>query len=191
MNTKRALVATALAATVVGLPAAALANVGGFDDVPDNHTHAAGIGWLVDNDITSGCDADSYCPSDNVSRAQMGTFFHRLSGNAAGVAPSVNATAIDGLDSAELVRSFEVVSGTLALDNDTFENVSVACPAGKAAVGGGYQIQLSQNGAISEDWFAGASRPTNDGLGWVVSVRTLDGAVHDAFVTVTATCAAI
>ena len=190
MNTKRFITATAIAAAVVGSGIAG-ANVGGFDDVPDNHTHAAGIGWLVQNGITSGCDADSYCPSDAVTRAQMGTFFHRLSGNAQGVAPSVNATTIDGVDSADLVRSIERVSATADLVNDTVENVSVACPAGKEAISGGYEIKASQNGAVSTDWYAMVDQAQANGAGWTISIRTLDDAPHNAFVTVTATCAAV
>jgi hypothetical protein len=190
VNIKRTIAATALAATVVGLPAAALANVGGFDDVPDNHTHAAGIQWLVDNGITAGCDADSFCPSDGVTRAQMGTFMHKLSGNA-GVPPSVNATAIDGIDSADLVRSVEHVSATLQLTNDTVENVTVNCPAGKEAIGGGFSLKTTQNGGASTEWYAVSSRPTDDGTGWTMSARTLDDAPHDAFAEVFATCAAV
>lgn len=190
MNTKRFLTATAIAAAVVGSGIAG-ANVGGFDDVPDDHTHAAGIGWLVDNGITSGCDADSYCPDAPVTRAQMGTFFHRLSGNAQGIAPSVDATTVDGVDSADLVRSIERVSSSVQLTDDSFENVSVACPAGKEAIGGGYQIKATENGGLSSEWYAVADQAKPDGTGWTISVRTLDGGLLDAFVTVTATCAAV
>lgn len=190
MNTKRFLTATAIAAAVVGSGIAG-ANVGGFDDVPDDHTHAAGIGWLVDNGITSGCDADSYCPGDAVTRAQMGTFFHRLSGNAQGIAPSVNATTIDGVDSADLVRSLQRAEAEVALDDDTFENLSATCPAGTEALGGGYRLLTHDGGPVSSDWYAAIDQPATSNAGWSVSVRTLDDAPHDGFLTVFVTCAAV
>src|SRR3546814_19645493 len=99
----RVRVAGAVVAAAVLVPTtAALAIVGGFTDVPDGHSHAAGIGWVADNDITSGCTATTYCPSDFVTRAQMATFMQRLAGHAAGVAPSVDADTLNGLDSTEL-----------------------------------------------------------------------------------------
>jgi hypothetical protein len=185
-TTKKALTATAIAAALVGTGVAAA--VGGFDDVADDNPHAEGIQWLVDNGITVGCDADSFCPSDNLSRAQMGSFMFRLSGNDPDVDPSVNATLLDGVDSTAFVQGVETVSTSLALENDTFENVVVTCPAGKVAIAGGYQLRLSEDGAISSVWYAAADQPTTDGDGWVASVRTLDGAAHDGFATVFATC---
>jgi len=176
MNRKRLLAATALAATVVGLPAAALANVGGFDDVPDDHTHAEGIGWLVDNGITSGCDADSYCPSDFVSRAQMATFMMNLA---------------DGIETPDApATAFETFTDDLPINDLAFQNASADCDPDMAAVSGGYLIRQSEEGAVSNDWYAAVDAPTDAGDGWTVSLRTLDDAPHDAFVTVYVTCVA-
>jgi hypothetical protein len=176
INTKRFLTATAIAAALVGSGVAA-ANVGGFDDVPDDHTHAEGIQWLVDNGITSGCDADSFCPSQSVSRAQMATFMMKL-------ADVVEAPPAPG-ESVE----FELVQSTMELNDQSFANAGVDCPAGTEAVSGGYVLKVSAQGAISSDWYAPAAFVNDAATGYDVSLRTLDGAAHDGFVEVTVTCA--
>jgi hypothetical protein len=73
-----------------------------FSDVPASHPHAAGIGYVADTGITVGCGGGRYCPGDPVTRAQMATFMHRLSGNAS-TPPSVNAAALGGVDAAVLL----------------------------------------------------------------------------------------
>jgi len=76
-----------------------------FSDVSDSNVHAPGIEWVAGVGVTAGCgDGSTYCPGDPVTRAQMGTFMHRLSGNASGIAPSVNAGQLDGLDSTDFLR---------------------------------------------------------------------------------------
>lgn len=84
-----------LAVLAVGVGALALAE---FGDVPDGHTHEDGIEFAVDAGVTVGCgDGSDFCPDDPVTRAQMATFMHRLSGNAPGSDPSVDAATLDGL----------------------------------------------------------------------------------------------
>lgn len=95
-------VAIGIAVSAALIPVAAHAVVGGFNDVPDGHTHASGIQWVADNDITSGCTPTTYCPDASVTRAQMATFMQRLAGHAAGVAPSVDAATLGGLTAAEV-----------------------------------------------------------------------------------------
>ena len=53
---------------------------------------------MATSGVTAGCDSSNYCPGDNVSRAQMATFMYRLSGNASGIDPSVDAASVDGMD---------------------------------------------------------------------------------------------
>jgi hypothetical protein len=186
-TTRRALAASILAAaTLVGTAGLAHAAFG-FDDVNEGDTHAEGIKWLVDNGITVGCDADSFCPGDFLTRAQMGSFMHRLSGNSS-VLPSVNAKLLDGLPGSAYVQRPELVTQSVALANDTFENVTASCTGAEYAISGGYQVKISENGAISDDWVVAASRPTNDNSGWVVSVKTIDGAPHNGYVTVYVNC---
>jgi hypothetical protein len=85
-----------LALTVLAATVAAFA-ADRFGDVARGHPHAAGIGWVADAGVTAGCgDGADYCPNDPVNRAQMATFMHRLSGNAPGVAPSVDAATLQG-----------------------------------------------------------------------------------------------
>lgn len=96
--------ATALAGAMILSAATAVAAAGQFGDVAPDHPHASGISWLVDQEVTAGCgDGSDYCPSDDVNRAQMATFLHRLSGHAPGIAPSIDAATVQGLDPADLV----------------------------------------------------------------------------------------
>ena len=98
---KRGAVMIALALALVIPGVAGATHV--FDDVADGSTHAPGIEWVAGAGVTTGCgDGSVYCPDDPVTRAQMGTFMYRLSGNASGVSPSVNADTLDGLDAADL-----------------------------------------------------------------------------------------
>jgi hypothetical protein len=52
---------------------------------------------MADSGVTVGCGDDRFCPSDPVTRAQMATFMHRLSGTAPDTGPSVNAAALTGV----------------------------------------------------------------------------------------------
>jgi hypothetical protein len=188
-TTRRAIAGSILAAAALVGTAGVAHAAFGFDDVNEGDTHADGIEWLVANGITTGCDADSYCPQQPVTRAQMATFMHRLSGNST-VLPSVNAKTLDGLPGTAYVLRPELVTESVALTNDTFENVTASCTGPAYAISGGHQVTVSQNGAISDDWVVAASRPTNDNSGWVVSVKTIDGAAHNGYVTVYASCTA-
>ena len=51
-----------------------------FDDVPDTHWAAAWIEQLATEGITSGCDANNYCPEDPVKRDSMAVFLTRTFG---------------------------------------------------------------------------------------------------------------
>ena len=87
-----AIIVMALATTVGALAADR------FGDVAAGHPHEDGIGFVVDAGVTAGCgDGSDYCPSDEVTRDQMATFLHRLSGNAPNVTPSVDAATVQGL----------------------------------------------------------------------------------------------
>jgi len=48
-----------------------------FDDVPPSHWAADWIEALADEDITRGCDADDFCPSQVVTRAQLAVLLAR------------------------------------------------------------------------------------------------------------------
>ena len=48
-----------------------------FDDVPRGATHAPGIGALGDEEITTGCGGNDFCPRVPVTREQMATFLRR------------------------------------------------------------------------------------------------------------------
>jgi hypothetical protein len=94
-----------VAATVIAMLAGTVGALAAnrFGDVPANHPHAPGIGFVADAGVTAGCgDGSNYCPGDPVTRAQMGTFMHRLAGHAPGVAPSVDAATVQGFGPEDL-----------------------------------------------------------------------------------------
>lgn len=76
-----------------------------FTDVNPGATHEEGIGWLAQSGVTAGCTADEYCPREPVTREQMATFLWRLSGNADGIDPSVDAAQLEGLSLAEVLAA--------------------------------------------------------------------------------------
>jgi hypothetical protein len=184
---RRAIAGSILAAAALVGTAGVAHAAFGFDDVNEADTHADGIKWLVDNGITTGCDADSYCPGDSVTRAQMATFMHRLSGNSS-VLPSVNAETLQGAHLDQLVMKPDLVTQSVALANDTFETLSLTCTGNEYAVSGGFQVKESEGGALSNDWYVVADQPTAANNGWSVSIRTLDGAPHNGYLTVFANC---
>lgn len=95
-------IAAAVGSVAVLLPGLAIAQVGGFGDVSPGYTHAPGIEYVADSDITAGCgDGSDYCPNTPVNRGQMATFLFRSSGNAPGIAPSVRAQTAERADSVD------------------------------------------------------------------------------------------
>ena len=98
-----------LMAVLLVIPVVALAGAV-FDDVSDGSTHIDGITFMKTSGVSVGCDAlNNYCPKDNVTREQMGTFMYRLSGNDPATPPSVNADTVDGYEAADLMPGFLLV----------------------------------------------------------------------------------
>ena len=58
-------------------PANYCASGSSFSDVPTNHWACKYIKRLSELEITTGCGGGKYCPSDNVTRAQMAAFLAR------------------------------------------------------------------------------------------------------------------
>ena len=112
---KRAALIIAVALLLI-VPGVALATHS-FNDVVHSHPHAAGINFMADSGVSVGCGNGNYCPSDHVTRAQMGTFMHRLSGTSA-TPPSVNATELDGLDSTAFLKADTI---TMASDGSMWK----------------------------------------------------------------------
>lgn len=107
MRSRRGLV-TAVAVVASLLMGATLAAATPFSDVSDNSVHAPGVTYVADAGITTGCgDGSTYCPGDFLRRDQMATFLHRLSGNAPGIDPTVNAHRLEGFSAAELMAGGE------------------------------------------------------------------------------------
>lgn len=82
-------------------PVVAYAGHVGFTDGPFG-VHTSGVHFVSTTGISNGCgNGSQYCPADPVTRAQMATFLHRLSGTG-GTPPTVNAQTVDGLTPTQL-----------------------------------------------------------------------------------------
>ena len=108
-GTRRTALLILLTATVAAVIAAlstvaAMAASDRFGDVSTGHPHEPGIEFVADSGVSVGCgDGSNYCPEEAVTRAQMGTFMHRLSGNADGTDPSVDAATLQGMTPEDLM----------------------------------------------------------------------------------------
>lgn len=171
----RRLVTILAAVGVLSVPIAAFATHV-FDDVDDGSVHAPGIHYVADAGITLGCDANNYCPSDSLTRAQMGTFLYRSSGNDPATPPSVNAASI---------ASIEQVTDSNAIAGSQVNTASVSCPAGTAVSGGGASTTGQAN------WRMAVSRPLANGTGWTATYVEKDGNLANGTVTVWALCIAV
>lgn len=90
-------VLAAVAGAALALAAPALAQVAQvvFDDVAAGSPFRGDVEAIVGAGITSGCDVDSYCPSEAVSRGQMAAFLRRT-GGAVSSSSSATTLAADG-----------------------------------------------------------------------------------------------
>ena len=50
-----------------------------FADVPEGSYYAKAVAWAKENAITTGVDAEHFCPNHGCTRAQIVTFLHRMS----------------------------------------------------------------------------------------------------------------
>jgi hypothetical protein len=170
---RRRVTIAAVVAGLVLLPAlGAVAGVvvaSDFDDVAAGSTHDPGITWLAGAGVTAGCNPAGtlYCPTDPVTRAQMATFMYRLSGNAPGIAPSVDAASVGGFDAGDLLDgpvAHARVQGTSLPINSGFAGVSrpttgVYCLSLDPALGLGpddvhAQVTVDWIGSTGNDLFA-------------------------------------
>lgn len=100
-RTRRLAGAAALVLAGALLPVAAHAGHLGFTDGPFG-VHTNGVHFVSATGISTGCgNGSQYCPTDPVTRAQMATFLHRLSGTGS-TPPTVNAQTLSGLTVAQL-----------------------------------------------------------------------------------------
>jgi hypothetical protein len=181
MRTSRTTLGVLAAAIVVLVPGTAIAGYAAFEDGPFG-VHEDGVEWLTKAEVTNGCTPTEYCPGEAVTRAQMATFMHRLSGHAAGVGPSVDAATLEGRRAADL----EVVNGFATVTEeqrvtDAVVDLEATCPTGTRALGGGGTI----DGMFSQ--YMGG--PTADGAGWFVVWVSDDYRTREVDATVTVTCA--
>ncbi len=155
ISTRTALVLLVLA--VLAIPATAYATHV-FADVSDSNVHAEGIEFMKDSGVSIGCqDGTVYCPDDFVTRAQMGTFMYRLSGNDPATDPSVHAAA--ALD------QFDIAGGDSEI---TTSSVLVDLPGTSATV----SIPEGRTGTVLAT-FSGESACSGGGAGAWCRIRIL------------------
>ena len=63
------------------LPALAEVAAAKFTDVSLDADYAAAVGWLLENNLTTGCSEDSFCSDQLISRQQFVTFLWRAAGS--------------------------------------------------------------------------------------------------------------
>lgn len=182
MRTRRTLTVAALVlASAGGAATAASAGYAPFQDGPFG-VHEAGVDWLAGSGVTTGCTTSTYCPQSPVTRAQMATFLHRLSGHAPGTPSSVDAATVGGRSAADL----SVVNGFARITErarrvDAVVDLEARCPSGTRALGGG--------GTVDGLYAQVSSTPTADGAGWAIVWVSTDNRTHEVDATVTVTCA--
>ena len=49
-----------------------------FDDISATDSYATAVGFLLEQEITTGCDEDSFCPDRQLTRKEFITFLYRL-----------------------------------------------------------------------------------------------------------------
>lgn len=114
---RRPLVVLGAAMLVATLPSAVFAAHAAFVDGPFG-VHDPGVHYVSEAGITAGCgDGTRYCANDPVTRGQMATFLHRMSGNGS-VPPNVNAATLAGLSATDFLQTGDPV------DADTLAGLS-------------------------------------------------------------------
>jgi hypothetical protein len=178
---RRTTLSALVLAIAVLVPATALAGYASFKDGPFG-VHEDGVDWLAGSGVTAGCTPSEFCPGDPVTRAQMATFLHRLSGRASGVAPTVDAATVEGrrAHDLEVVNDFARVVETQR-HVDAVVEVEARCPEGTQALGGGGTID-----GLFAQYMGG---PTADGRGWFVVWVSDDYRTHEVDASVVVGCA--
>ncbi|MGH6691741.1 MAG: hypothetical protein ACREF4_13805, partial [Gammaproteobacteria bacterium] len=109
-----------------------------FGDVPNTNIFHADINALADSGVTTGCNVGGtlFCPIDFVTRQQMAAFMNRLGALAPGKTPVVNADALDGMDSTDLLADavHPVTYRCNAWDMVPSENIAYFLSEGQFAV---------------------------------------------------------
>jgi len=192
------IVALIVVAVIVATPLAVNA-AASFTDVPDTHTFSNDIQWLADAGVTKGCNPptnDMFCPDDNVTRAQMAAFMHRLAdsqevdaGMVEGLAadelqPFVYTTRVEGPNEITGVSTFEPVA-SLDLPVGTYLVQAKAFFWSKETVTDGWaDCQLITENVIDDTWVdVAAEADTNQSAASFLAVDELAAAT-----TVTLSC---
>ena len=89
-DVQRAAMAAALVLGLVCASTTRAATCVGFTDVDSASSFCKNVEWLKNRKVTSGCTANTYCPTAAVTRAQMAIFMNRL-----GTALTTQHVAVD------------------------------------------------------------------------------------------------
>jgi hypothetical protein len=125
-----------------------------FDDVPNDYLFHNDIDALVDSGVTSGCDSNSYCPNQFVTRGQMAAFLNRLGALQAGKTPVANARTSQSTDGFSLgCPSGTVWTSGICLETTpraaaTYFNASDTCAGLSGLLGSGPRWRLPLTGEL-------------------------------------------
>lgn len=121
----RGVLLAALAAAALAFPLGVLASHQ-FTDVPDSNPFHADIDAIADAGVTTGCGGGKYCPSANVTRAEMAAFMNRLGALQAGKTPVVNANTSRSTDGWSIgCPTGTALSGGLCFDTTTRSSANI------------------------------------------------------------------
>lgn len=176
-----------------------------FADVADSNIFHEDIAWLVDADVTRGCNPpsnDEFCPSDQVTRQQMAAFMRRLAENRV-----VDAGRLEGLTVDQLVAevgngpvsrpvlSYVWVDGRAAFPDGQFSVFTVASVTveastqeGGAALAEAVGTMVGDTAEVDENrdlacWIATAADDTASNRGALVQYRPGQRATSATFAT--------
>ena len=148
--------AVGLTAALVAGTGTAVAGHAAFTDGPFG-VHEAGVHFVSESGITSGCTATAYCPGTPVSRAQMATFLHRFAGQV-------------------------LAANVLLVEGEILDGVGYAeCPEGSLASGGGFvqdtasipvvDVAFYDDETGTDLWLVGLEDPLTGELGGTGTVQ--------------------
>jgi hypothetical protein len=131
-----------------------------FPDVGGNNPFHGDIDWLVDQKVASGYNDGKFHPTDPVTRQELAAMLHRYAGRTETAVTAVNFI------------------------NKTAVELSVPCPAGKVAVGGGGLL------AAGTDMYLTGSHPYGPGLdrGWAVEFESDNNVIRSGTIWAMVSC---
>lgn len=159
---KRTIAAATAALLTLGTAATA-AHV--FPDVEDDNVHADAIEWAADLGVVEGYPDGTFDPGGEITRQQAASMFHRYhdahtdtsstgsgpqgpKGDTGATGPQgpAGSPGAPGADGADGVSGHEIANTEVRVTST--QTVTMPCPSGKVATGGGYSLSAVRGGPV-------------------------------------------